>query len=40
MKDGIYTLRFEAGGYRGRGEFRLQENHGQGHDGKFRIEVT
>lgn len=38
MKDGTYAMRFSADGYDGEGTFLLQDNRGQGDDGKFKLE--
>ena len=39
MRDGVYHLNLTADGYSGNGELNLNDNRGQGHDGKFKIEL-
>ena len=38
MKDGTYSMHFSADGYDGDGTFLLKHNHGEGNDGKVRLE--
>ncbi len=38
MKDGTYSMHFSASGYAGKGTFLLQDNHGRGDDGRFKLQ--
>ena len=39
MKDGRYNMSLSADGYTGKGDLSLNDNRGQGHDGKFKVEL-
>ncbi len=39
MKDGSYRINLAADGYAGQGELNLSGNRGQGHDGRYRLDI-
>jgi hypothetical protein len=39
MRDGQYSICLSANGYSGRGKLELKANRGQGHDGRYRVEL-